>query len=503
MNKQYNKNEHHSTRKRYLWYALLFGVAYLLNFQLTAQSIYLDGGLVKANPYGYPGISSSLRNQLNAIKNADATSAQESGFWLRSNGQLDYFRANYNVGHGGKYFENEKASYPYAMYHLMYGMAHENETIINSARTYLQTSDPFQTGHTDGIDLFPSFTLKGQMPKYFYFGKNAEVLTQAYRDKFYAASNVWSEIDPFYRPSQYFTGGGSCWHQECRNSWVDIRNTDNLKAMRESSAFLLADETGNTAVKDIYFERIKNHAATLFYKGYSEWDSENYFSHSVAPWLNLYTYTTDIEMKKLSKAALDWYMTAGAAKYFNGMMAGPTKRLNNGANIPVNIDAASMLHAYFGDHAIPSGAIAHDRDTYISMLSSYRPPQSVYQLASKDFSPYVEQINSKPQYGVFTPTHTSSPSAWETMFYGAHYQMGSVVTAGEVGDMRAFKLAASSSTEGSEVFYAYSTPSDASFIHYKRGGDQLSQHRDKMIFLRSGGSKFGFQVPTNVPIQVE
>lgn len=473
----------------------------LLFQTLSGSYVYLDGGLIKAASYDYGHLPFNRRAQLLNINNKPLSASQTTGFWQRAQHDINHYRTTSNFG--TTFFESEKASYPTAMYSLMFGVAQNDSAYIRPSRDYLEFLSIYDVGSdlTDLVDLFPAFTLKGQIPKYYYFGKRHGGLRANYLNRMRNAFRLWTHDttnlprDPLGRPNPYFQSSmaGQCWSVRCRNTWVDGRNTDNLKAMRESSVYLFAHEINNETVANTYTGRIRNHASALFHVGYSEWDSENYYSHSVSPWLNLYTFAEDAEIKRTAKGAVDWYLACGAIKYFKGMFAGPTKRLNESANVPFLGVAPLPLYLYFGDTSITP--TENDRDGYISMISHYRPAQAFGELTNKQFAKPVELINTKPVYGSFNPTSSTSPEVWETLYIGNTYQFGTCVSAGASGDTRAFKLAAENNQGTSDVFFANTTTNNTLF-HAKRTGDQIGQYRNIAIYLcRAGQNKFLFQAP--------
>ena len=68
--------------------------------------------------------------------------------------------------YGGTYFENEKASYPQAFIGFLKGQRKE-------ALKFLQQEDDaaWSKQLTLGVDWYPSFTIRGQVRKYFFFGQ--------------------------------------------------------------------------------------------------------------------------------------------------------------------------------------------------------------------------------------------------------------------------------------------------------------------------------------------
>ncbi len=152
--------------------------------------------------------------------------------------------------YGTTAFESEKKSYPKAMIDFLAG--NKQKAIASSgacAIAFLQAedADAQSHSHTLGIDFYSSFTLKQQVRKYFYFGK---YLDPAYRDRMKKAMKIFTEFDPL---DKHFPTPRKFWANSIDNcnTWVDCRNTDNLKAMREVAVYLFAEETGNQETRKL------------------------------------------------------------------------------------------------------------------------------------------------------------------------------------------------------------------------------------------------------------
>lgn len=487
------------------FYILSILFCFLFVNTLTGQSITFSDSVFSAPDYKPDGLDPGIQNDLDAINNQGFSVDQQRRFRKHCSDDINFFKRI--GGHGTTYFESEKAAYPHAMHSILFGLGKGLNEYVAPAKTMMQADAIYDLGSdlTEMVDLFPSFTLKGQIPKYFYFGKFLKVLDTAHLAKMRRGIYKWTHEgntprDPLLRPNPYFLGNTGCWDPRCRNSWVDTRNTDNLKAMRETSIYLFAEETENQTIKTLYFDRIRNHTGALFHVGYSEWDSETYVPHAMGPYYNLFAFTKSPAMKRIAKASLDWYFMAASFKYFNGMSTGPSKRSNGSANVRLGGAASDMPYLYFGEPEIPESEIFdRDRDSFIAFISGYRPPQALYQLASKNFRLPVEVTASKPPYGSFNATSAARPDANETTYFAKTYQMGSVLSANASNDTRPFKLGAVHPGRGVDVFYANTTDNDT-LTHAKYQGDQIGQYENLLIFLRKGeGRKFFFQIPSDVP----
>ncbi|MFW5840818.1 MAG: hypothetical protein ACOCZE_09575, partial [Planctomycetota bacterium] len=220
---------------------------------------------------------------------------------------------------GNTWGENEKAAYPQTMFALLVGRHTDQAVKVLQADDYQKDDHR----HTNFVDFYWCFTLKGQMRKFFYFG---HLLDDEYRAKFLEGAKTWTEQDPYRRPHPVHgkgdrTKGG--WGPEKMGSWVDIRRTDNLRAMTDSSVYLMAERTGNEQTRQLYKQRLVAYVNMLYNVGMMEWDSSNYLGHTMAPYHNLYDFAEDPEVRLIAKAALDWLYAAGALKYWRGGYGGP------------------------------------------------------------------------------------------------------------------------------------------------------------------------------------
>ena len=415
----------------------------------------------------------------------------EKEFQQRAKEVIKYYAGK---KYGNTYGENEKASYPNAMFDFLDGNREK-------AIAFLENEDnqAKDNAHTEGIDYYYSFTLKGQIRKYFFFGK---FLDPAYKQRMFLGAKKWTQQDPNGRPHPIYGKGrgGDGWGPEVRGSWVDGRNTDNLRAMREISVYLMAEETGNEDVRQLYKNRIQRYVWALYHIGMGEWDSENYHGHTLAAYLNLHDFAKDPEVKMLGKAALDWLCAAGALKYYHGGFGGPSKRDYGNSNVVYGSSAARLLWLYFGDNSLPNPK--PERDSIHVVTSSYRPPLAVVALARKQFKKPIELLSTKPVYENWKPGGEDKPGYWETTFFGNTYQLGSLVAEFSDGDVGSFKLMAENSQRGVDYFVA-NTGSDR-LKPGKNKGDQIGQYRNLLIWLRpASNQRFYFQIPKTAVSEIE
>ncbi len=350
------------------------------------------------------------------------------------------------VNPGNTYFENEKRTYGYLLARAVSGDA----AVAEQAVTDLQREDAQAKdwhARTAGIDFYAAFTLKHQTRKYFLL---KDRFAPAYRRRMFEGAKAWTEQDPLRRPHPAYEPGKSGWGPDVKNSWVDVRSTDNLWLMRTTSVYLFAEETGNRATTQLYKDRLLAYAAKLYRAGLGEWDSENYLGHDFPPLLNLYDFAKDPEVRGAAKACLDWLSAAGAVKYSRGAFGGPTKRDYNHPQ-PFGGSAARMLWVWFGD-APAAIAFAEDAawesDEVHPLTSAYRPPAAVVALARGQFKTPVELFNAKPVYHATTSPESGDPPAYlETLYLSETFKLGSLAggtppagSRGEPGDVGGFKL---------------------------------------------------------------
>jgi len=223
-------------------------------------------------------------------------------------------------GLGGRtYFESEKRAYGFLMAHMLAG-----DKAVATKELQKEDAQAKQWhAHTAGIDYYACFTLKHQIRKYFLFGDQFD---PAYKKRMSDGAKAWTGKDPLRRPHPTFVKAGDGWGPDVKNSWVDVRSTENLFLMRVTSVYLMAEETGNENTRKLYKDKILKYVAALYRVGMGEWDSENYHGHSVAPLLNLFDFAKDKEVKAAGKACLDYMCAVGAVKYYRGAFNGPTNR---------------------------------------------------------------------------------------------------------------------------------------------------------------------------------
>jgi len=414
--------------------------------------------------------------------------AWEQGLVTRFNHLLEVSKPNGK--YGSTYFENEKQSYPNAFIDFAKGNR-------EPALKFLQAKDNEPWSElTLGVDWFPGFTIRSQVRKYFFFG---QYLDQDYRKLMFDSAKLWTEVDPLRRSNPHWKKEKAGWTPATMNSWVDVRATDNLRAMREVAVYLMAEETGNEDVRRIYAQRIQAYVTALYTTGMGEWDSANYLAHTMSAYLPLYDFAKDPEVRMLGKAALDYLSAMAAVNYYRGSVCGPNKRDYD--NLGPYSGMAGEVALWFDDCPVPDSKPY--RDFIHFATSGYRPPQAVVHLAQKHFPKPVEIWSSKPSYeGWFKKNGgEDKPETFLTYSFGDTWQMGSAPR-GHQGDMNGFRLGTYSSTRGADTWViASSLKGYIGISTGSNGADNVAQFGNQLIWLnRTPGTTLFLLMPKEAAI---
>ena len=315
-------------------------------------------------------------------------------------------------------YEYEKNAYPRALADVLARNSQADEALI-----FLQQDD-LEATQSLGVDLYSGFVLKGQMRKYFAFG---EWLEPDYRERMYHAMDWFTETDPLSRVANPLRKFWANSQDDC-TTVVDCRNTDNLRAMRETSVYLMAEATSNEATRYTYKAHLERYVSTLLDIGMGEWDSPIYHGHTTAAYLNLYDFAQDPEIQQLAKKALDWLFFSAALKYWRGEWTFPAKRVDGD-------DAAHFFWLYFGQGQLPETL---ENDWIHALTSDYQPPETVLTLARRALTHPAEVRRTHPHYENWKPG-LYGPAFYETLYLAHTYQLGSLAK-GTGGDWAGFDL---------------------------------------------------------------
>ena len=253
--------------------------------------------------------------------------------------------------------ENEKDAYARAMFAFLAGRRAEALRALQAEDAQAQTDHR----HTFGIDFYWTFTLKHQVRKAFYFGPWLEA---DYLERMLRGARVWTAEDPLGRSHPLHGRGDSRrtgWGPDAKGGWVDARDTDNLRAMRDVAIYLFAEAAGNERTRGLARDRLAAWVRMLYHGGMREWDSPNYHGHALSAWHNLFDFARDPEARWLAKAALDWLYASAALKFWRGGFGGPGLRDYGGSTVAFGGNATHPLALMFGDSPRPDPAPDRDR----------------------------------------------------------------------------------------------------------------------------------------------
>ncbi len=374
-------------------------------------------------------------------------SPEEETRFMEKAAHLIDSRGNGKFGGGASTInEREKELYPTSMFFILAGREKEGVGHLIAPQQY----DPAQHhAYTDGFDFWYGFTLKGQARKYFHFG---HLLPADYVKRYEAAFDKWTNTDPRNTPHPYYKKYNpklQGWTPErFGNRQVDGRRTDNLYAMTTVTTYLFAEAAGNEATRQVSWERIRDYGVTMYMNGIGEWDSENYISHTMSAYINLYDFAQDPKVKMHAKGILDWISMSMAVKYWRGGWAGAVKR-DYGNIMAMKANAIKAGHLYFDDLDLPCEG---DRDDVHHITSAYRPPMAVIELAQGKIAKPAELLISHPTYENWKKDSSGRsgrdyPNFHETFYFGHSYRFGSLID-GNGGDVSGFAMITENSQRG-------------------------------------------------------
>ncbi|MCH8473932.1 MAG: hypothetical protein LAT55_01730 [Opitutales bacterium] len=293
-------------------------------------------------------------------------------------------------------------------------------------------------------------------------------------------------LNPFPHP-RFDRGTGPVgreWTPSARGMRVDPRNTQNLRTMRDTSIYLMAEETGNERVRQLYKEKIREQIALLYQVGYGEWDADYYLTGIFAAYHNLYDFARDEKVIALAKAALDWHYTAAALKYRRGVFGGPAKRITTR-------ELGNFLAFLFGNYPEEKN-ISYSPMALFPATSAYRPPAAVLALARQEF-PATEILATKPSYSPHLPDQRTTRESFETLFIGETFTLGTINSDQFSRSTRRWHLTADHSTEGAVSFLVNSGNHPHRTLRPK---DQIAQAGGSALWLRpNDGRSLSFSIP--------
>lgn len=401
------------------------------------------------------------------------------------------------------WFENEKYALGQAMALALAGDARGikalSERDVSAGDWHRETA---------GIDYYACFVIKHQPRKYFHF---RPLLPPDYVRQMAEGARAWTARDPLRRPHHLFQPGKQGWGPDAKNSWVDVRTTDNLTMMRNTAVYVMAEDANNLETAGIYRERIRQFAVALFRAGNGEWDSENYLGHTLAPIFNAYDFAKDPAVRGMSKAFLDWLAAAMAVKYYRGAANGPTCRDYNHVQ-PYQGSLAEAAWMMFGPAGNPRNPESFEYDIVHMFTSGWVPPPAIVNLGINNFDRPRELLNTKPSYHEPQAGNFRAPPAYhETYYIGRTFEFGSLAegTSPDGGDVNGFKLMANDGERGVLDLQIGPTRNvglvgSPQYQQGVSGGpNRVAQYQNIAIWLvRNGASDWTGVLPAKIPVEV-
>lgn len=195
------------------------------------------------------------------------------------------------------------------------------------------------------------------------------------------------------------------------NIWTG-EGTENHINMSRTSGYLYAllardsfpGEFSNpdpAAMVDSMKNWIAYHSKKILEVGSGEWNSSQYGAYNIIPWITLYDFSPDDDIKAMAKAVCDYYASEIALHYSYGLIGGAETRRSGGWN-STTTQTAYLAWLWYGNSPRPNdnfwvNAQSATQAGYAAS-SSYRPPEIARKLAAKTLTYPAYYQNSKPSY---------------------------------------------------------------------------------------------------------
>lgn len=218
-----------------------------------------------------------------------------------------------------------------------------------------------------------------------------------------------------------------------------------------------------------YFDGFVNNLTRALYNaGRVEWNSDNYWAHTMNALVTLYegadrcNNPNGATMKKKAKACLDWMMLEAALHYLDGYQVAADARAKGGYINQAPGSISAYTYAYFVDSAHMPSYGQDYWDTYTPddavggflLNTKYRPPEWIIDIAQKNIALPVEIQSAKPFYHIDfgdyfnkgeAPYHywkgdskKSRRFEFETLYLDEHYIMSSIAGGRPSGNLGVF-----------------------------------------------------------------
>lgn len=207
-------------------------------------------------------------------------------------------------------------------------------------------------------------------------------------------------------------------HQKNVDGQVLNMNAKSLSGIEvrtgSSSPYLKTISPENVNVIGYFDGYVKNLTRALYNAGRVEWNSNNYFGHTLNPLHAMYECADKCNdpnasaNKKRAQACIDWMMLEAAVHYRDGFQVAADSRAKDASFLPFKGAYYQYTIPYFSDdeHYPSFGTnvwkTQDPGDAEIGFLttSSYRPPNIIIDIAQRNFELPVEIQSAKPFYHI-------------------------------------------------------------------------------------------------------
>ncbi|MCC5831316.1 MAG: hypothetical protein JJU36_17900 [Phycisphaeraceae bacterium] len=170
---------------------------------------------------------------------------------------------------------------------------------------------------------------------------------------------------------------------------------------------------------------LRNYVKGIYAAGNGEWDSSTYIKFTMNGLMNIYDFAQDEEMRLIARAGLDWFATAYALKYRDGVFTAPQQR--GFAEYPHRTISDETGFIWWGSNATITPADTRGwRYSIHPITSGWRPNAVITNIARKNLPDLPAEFrNSKPNY--WGTTGSPRPSVMhETLYIGENFNLGSL-----------------------------------------------------------------------------
>lgn len=203
--------------------------------------------------------------------------------------------------------------------------------------------------------------------------------------------------------------------------------TENHKTMWRSSALVYGQSFPEGALISgvpareaarITDSMLNDYVRKLALTGNGEYDSQIYYPHSIAAFLNVFDFAKDSASRTMAHAALDYYLATYGLKVYDGTIAGAQKR----GFLPDRKPGEMELLLWTWGARMSRPMPERDQVSILHQTTSrYRPNAVLMNIINKNVALPYEAFMNRPWY------HMNSFGSFQETFYASHsFGLGSV-----------------------------------------------------------------------------